>query len=125
MRVDVDHLCAAIPNFRIMEIDVDDVPWRDDLVTRMVKNGMITFRIDQDGGQTSTKRLLRPIRWSMTAEVVAFIELRSESNILLWSKPHNCERRENISRRQILEHGQAQALGMRPSKLGLSPGKAA
>ena len=22
------HICAAIPNFRIMEIDVDDVPWK-------------------------------------------------------------------------------------------------
>lgn len=27
------HLCAAVPNFRIMEIDIDDVPWKDDLVT--------------------------------------------------------------------------------------------
>jgi L-alanine-DL-glutamate epimerase-like enolase superfamily enzyme len=27
------HLCAAIPNFRIMEIDIDDVPWKDDIVT--------------------------------------------------------------------------------------------
>ena len=27
------HLCAALPNFRIMEIDVDDVPWKDELVT--------------------------------------------------------------------------------------------
>ncbi|MDX1432341.1 MAG: mandelate racemase/muconate lactonizing enzyme family protein [Gammaproteobacteria bacterium] len=29
------HFCAAIPNFRIMEIDIDDVPWKDDLVTRV------------------------------------------------------------------------------------------
>ena len=28
------HLCAAIPNFRIMEIDIDDVPWKDDLITQ-------------------------------------------------------------------------------------------
>jgi galactonate dehydratase len=28
------HFCAAVPNFRIMEIDIDDVPWKDDLVTR-------------------------------------------------------------------------------------------
>jgi galactonate dehydratase len=28
------QFCAAIPNFRIMEIDVDDVPWRDELVSR-------------------------------------------------------------------------------------------
>ena len=27
------HFCAAIANFRIMEIDIDDVPWKDDLVT--------------------------------------------------------------------------------------------
>jgi galactonate dehydratase len=27
------HLCAVASNVRIMEIDVDDVPWRDDLVT--------------------------------------------------------------------------------------------
>ena len=27
------HLCAAIPNFRVMEIDIDDVPWKDDLIT--------------------------------------------------------------------------------------------
>ena len=27
------HFCAAIPNFRIMEIEVDDVPWKADLVT--------------------------------------------------------------------------------------------
>ena len=25
--------CAAIPNARILELDVDDVPWRDELVT--------------------------------------------------------------------------------------------
>lgn len=27
------HFCAAIPNFRIMEIDIDDVPWKDELVS--------------------------------------------------------------------------------------------
>jgi L-alanine-DL-glutamate epimerase-like enolase superfamily enzyme len=27
------HFCAAIPNFRIMEIDIDDVPWKDDVVS--------------------------------------------------------------------------------------------
>ncbi len=28
------HFCAALPNFRIMEIDIDDVPWKDELITR-------------------------------------------------------------------------------------------
>jgi L-alanine-DL-glutamate epimerase-like enolase superfamily enzyme len=26
------HFCAAIANFRIMEIDIDDVPWKDEVV---------------------------------------------------------------------------------------------
>ena len=35
------QFCAAIPNFRIMEIEVDDVPWKDDLVTPppVIENG--------------------------------------------------------------------------------------
>jgi galactonate dehydratase len=35
------HFCAAIPNFRIMEIDVEDVPWKGDLVTEppRIENG--------------------------------------------------------------------------------------
>ena len=37
------HFCAAIPNFRIMEIDIDDVPWKDDIVTSPppIKNGTL------------------------------------------------------------------------------------
>ena len=30
-------LCAVLPNVRIMEIDIDDVPWKNDLVTRLPK----------------------------------------------------------------------------------------
>ncbi|MGE0416913.1 MAG: mandelate racemase/muconate lactonizing enzyme family protein [Acetobacteraceae bacterium] len=35
------HLCAAIPNFRVMEIDIEDVPWKDDLVSHVpvIENG--------------------------------------------------------------------------------------
>ena len=25
------HLCATVPNVRIMEIDIDDVPWKDEI----------------------------------------------------------------------------------------------
>jgi galactonate dehydratase len=28
------HLCAAIPNFRVGEIDIEDVPWKDDVVSK-------------------------------------------------------------------------------------------
>ncbi len=27
------HMCAAVPNFRVMEIDIEDVPWKDSLMT--------------------------------------------------------------------------------------------
>jgi L-alanine-DL-glutamate epimerase-like enolase superfamily enzyme len=27
------HFCAAVPNFRVMEIDPDDVPWKDNILT--------------------------------------------------------------------------------------------
>ncbi len=34
------HFCAAIPNFRIMEVDIDDVPWKDEVVSPpAVENG--------------------------------------------------------------------------------------
>jgi galactonate dehydratase len=35
------HLCAAIPNYRIMEFEADDVPWKSDFVTHppVVENG--------------------------------------------------------------------------------------
>ena len=28
------HFCSVIPNFRILEFDTDEMPWRRDLVTR-------------------------------------------------------------------------------------------
>ena len=35
------HLCACAPNVRIQEIDIDDVPWKDDLIdqTLVIENG--------------------------------------------------------------------------------------
>ncbi len=39
------HFCAVAPNFRIMEIDLDTVPWHDDLVTVLpsVDDGYLTL----------------------------------------------------------------------------------
>ncbi|MCH9672865.1 MAG: mandelate racemase/muconate lactonizing enzyme family protein [Gammaproteobacteria bacterium] len=39
------HFCAAIPNFRVMEIDIDDVSWKDDLVTVVpqIEDGYMTI----------------------------------------------------------------------------------
>jgi len=39
------HFSAAVPNFRIMEIDMDAVPWRDELVTAVpvIENGELVL----------------------------------------------------------------------------------
>ena len=39
------HMCAAIPNFRVMEIDIEDVPWKDELVTPVpvIENGELVL----------------------------------------------------------------------------------
>jgi galactonate dehydratase len=35
------HMCAVAPNFKVMEIDIDDVRWKDDIVTQPpgIENG--------------------------------------------------------------------------------------
>jgi len=39
------HFCAAVPNLRIMETDIDSVPWRDELVNQppVIENGMFVL----------------------------------------------------------------------------------
>jgi galactonate dehydratase len=51
------HFCAAIPNFRIMEIDVDDVPWKGDLVTEPQRNReWALYRADEARPGADVKR---------------------------------------------------------------------
>ena len=45
------HFCAAIPNFRIMEIDIDDVPWKDEVVSPpSIEDGHLLMRAAPGGG---------------------------------------------------------------------------
>lgn len=39
------HFAAAIPNLRILEVDIDDVSWKDEIVTALpeIKNGMLSL----------------------------------------------------------------------------------
>ncbi len=39
------HFCAVVPNLKILEVDVDSVPWRDDLLTEPleIKDGYLTL----------------------------------------------------------------------------------
>ena len=52
------HLCAVLPNVRIMEIDIDDVPWKNELVTRppVIEDGHIFLPKGRAGAPTSTRR---------------------------------------------------------------------
>ena len=65
------HLCAAIPNFRVMEIDIEDVPWKDDLVTAVpvIENGELLMPSGIGWGADVNEEVirahppLRPIKW--------------------------------------------------------------
>jgi len=45
------HFCAAIPNFKVLEVDVDDVPWKDTITTGnpVIKNGVLTLDMTRPG----------------------------------------------------------------------------
>jgi len=55
------HFCAAIPNFRIMEYEVDDVPWKDELVTvpPVVGNGELLLPKGPGWGADVNEEALR------------------------------------------------------------------
>ncbi|MCY4222552.1 MAG: mandelate racemase/muconate lactonizing enzyme family protein [Thiotrichales bacterium] len=61
------HFCAAIPNFRIMEIDIDDVPWKDDLVTVVpeIEDGRLLLPPGPGWGTDLNEEAIRahPPRW--------------------------------------------------------------
>ncbi len=50
------HFCAAVPNFRIMEIDIDGVPWRDEIVDNppVFENGDYLMRRGRAGASSRT-----------------------------------------------------------------------
>ena len=61
------HLCAAIPNFRVMEIDIEDVPWKDDLVTAGTEDrewGIAGANRRSAGASRSTRMCCAPTRHS-------------------------------------------------------------
>jgi L-alanine-DL-glutamate epimerase-like enolase superfamily enzyme len=55
------HFCAAIPNFRIMEIDIDDVPWKDEIVTKppVIENGELVIPTGPGWGADIDERVVR------------------------------------------------------------------
>lgn len=59
------HLCAVLPNVRIMEIDVDDVPWREELVTVLpeIVNGQMRIPTGPGWGTDLNEEVARAHPW--------------------------------------------------------------
>jgi galactonate dehydratase len=65
------HMCAAIPNFRVMEIDIEDVPWKDALVTHppVIEKGELLIPSGAGWGAEVNEEVvrahppLRPVKW--------------------------------------------------------------
>ena len=60
--------CAAIPNARILELDVDDVPWRDELVTAVpeIADGELRVPTGSGWGLDVREDVLRAHPWPTT-----------------------------------------------------------
>jgi L-alanine-DL-glutamate epimerase-like enolase superfamily enzyme len=58
--------CAAIPNVRILEVDVDDVPWREELTTAVPEfaGGVLTIPSGPGWGVDVNEDVLREHPWS-------------------------------------------------------------
>jgi galactonate dehydratase len=66
------HLCAAIPNFRVMEIDIEDVFWKNDLVSQppVIEAGELVIpngpgwgvEINEDAIREHSPA--RPVKWT-------------------------------------------------------------
>jgi L-alanine-DL-glutamate epimerase-like enolase superfamily enzyme len=55
------HFCAAIPNFRIMEFDVDEVPWKAKLLTKpyVIDNGEFLLPAGPGWGTAVNEAVIR------------------------------------------------------------------
>lgn len=64
------HLCAVLPNVRIMEIDIDDVPWKTDLVTRppTIVDGHILLPKGPGWGADLDEEVLAAHRWEPSVQ---------------------------------------------------------
>jgi L-alanine-DL-glutamate epimerase-like enolase superfamily enzyme len=57
--------CASIPNVRILEVDVDDVPWREELTTAVpeIEDGKLTVPAAPGWGADVNEHVLREHPW--------------------------------------------------------------
>lgn len=59
------QLCAIVPNLRIAEVDVDDVPWRDELFTQLpvIENGEFKISSAPGWGTDVNEKVLERYKW--------------------------------------------------------------
>lgn len=59
------HLCAVVPNLRIAEVDVDDVPWRDELFTTQpeIVNGVFKLSDTPGWGLNIDEKVISKYKW--------------------------------------------------------------
>jgi galactonate dehydratase len=59
-------LCATLPNVRIMEIDIDDVPWKDELVSVApeIVDGYMTVPTGPGWGTEIVEDVVKRYVWS-------------------------------------------------------------
>jgi galactonate dehydratase len=59
------HLCASAGNIRICEIDIDDVPWKDDLLTEKltIENGEVIIPTQPGWGADLNEEVAREHVW--------------------------------------------------------------
>lgn len=59
------HLCAIVPNLRIAEIDVEDIPWRDELFTSIpvIKDGKFIMPKVPGWGADLNEKALVKYKW--------------------------------------------------------------
>jgi L-alanine-DL-glutamate epimerase-like enolase superfamily enzyme len=55
------HFCASIPNYRVMEYDVDEVPWRDEMFTHppVIENGQLVLPMRPGWGTDVNEEAVR------------------------------------------------------------------
>ena len=90
------HLCSAIsatfsaivPNFRVMEIDIEDVPWKDELVTvaPTIENGELVLPTTPGWGADVNEEALKKFEgssvWTAGADAsVALLKVGANAQI--------------------------------------------
>jgi galactonate dehydratase len=68
------HLCAVLPNVRIMEIDIDDVPWKADLVTNppRIEHGEMLLPTGPGWGAEIVEEVLAAHPWEPKGRAVGY-----------------------------------------------------